>query len=78
MRCYVTFRQRWRLEAHPLGGHPDGVFAVDGEDWLDVVEQVEGFLGSEYSAIYQEGDLKMELFPRGIIAKIGEEVQDGV
>ena len=31
MKFYVTFGDKYRREAHPYGGHPDGWFELEAE-----------------------------------------------
>lgn len=69
-RYFITFGQRWRRDPHPMGGHPDGWFSVKADDMEAAIKKAYEFFGIQWSNIYSEDEMSMELYPKGEIATI--------
>jgi hypothetical protein len=68
---YVTFGQRWRQEAHPQGGHPDGWFDVVALDIDHARAKICHLCDAHWCWLYpDEESLNKELYPLGCLRRI--------
>lgn len=70
MKFFITFGQKYRHEAHPLGGHPDGWFEVEAQTQGEAREKAYGAMGAAWSFIYAETVFTPELYPLGKMGDI--------
>jgi hypothetical protein len=68
MKYFITFGQKYRREKHPAGGHPDGWFEVEADDYEEACDKIWEAMGEKWSMMYHEEDFGPEsraYYPRG-------------
>jgi hypothetical protein len=70
MTFFFTFGQKYRHEAHPRGGHPDGWFEVEAPSAAEARERMFRLCGPLWSHQYTNETFSRDLFPRGCLQKL--------
>lgn len=64
---YLTVGNKYRLEPHILGLHPDGWARIIAEDYDQAFKCAMKLCNNHWSSLYKDTEFKSEYFPRGEI-----------
>ena len=66
---FVTFGQRYRMEPHPVAGHPDGWFQINAPDEETARLAMHKLAGPKWALCYDE-EPDIGMFPLGCLRVI--------
>ena len=71
-KFYLTVGQKYKIEPHPQGLHPDGYAVINADNYDEARQKAFNNFGTTWANIYEEDDFKDDflLYSRGELMNI--------